>query len=105
MKSMPLVLSARRVLALGALLALAGCALKPPPETLPEGLVLTKGSEADIVYVRPGVDFGTYNQFYLVEPAIAFRADWKSDMTFPGGGAAPIVNDDDIKKMIDVGKK
>jgi hypothetical protein len=103
MKSLPLAPFPRRVLALGALLALAGCATAP--ESIPEGLVLVKDTQADTVYARPGVDFGKYTQFYLLEPNIAFRADWESDMAFPGGGAGMGISSSDMERIISMGKK
>jgi len=104
MKSTSLVKFSRRVLPLGALLVLAGCATTAP-ETIPEGLVLVKDTQADLVYARPGADLGKYTEFYLVEPTIAFRGDFQSDMNFRGGVATGGMNSDDMGRMIDMGKK
>ena len=95
----------RRVLGLGSILILAGCATTAP-DTIPEGLVRVQDTQADLVYARPGTDFGKYTEFYLVEPVIAFRADWQSDMAFrnpmAGGGS---ISSSDIERMKTEGKK
>ena len=103
MKSLPLVKFPRRVLALGTLLVLAGCATTPPPA--PEGLVVVKDTQADLVYARPGADLGKYTEFYLVEPTIAFRGDFQSDMNFRGGVATGGMSGDDMGRIIAMGKK
>lgn len=94
-----------RALAFGALCFLAGCATTAP-DAIPEGLVRIKDTQADLVYARPGVDFGKYTEFYLLEPTIAFRADWESDMAFrnpmSGGGS---ISSSDIERMKATGKK
>ncbi|MEJ1972514.1 MAG: DUF3313 family protein [Lacunisphaera sp.] len=105
MKSLLPLLSLRRVLALGVLIAFAGCATTPPPDTIPEGLVRVKDTQADLVYARPGVDFGKYTEFYLLEPSIAFRADFQGDMNFHGGIATGGMSGSDLQRMIDLGKK
>ena len=97
------LLCPRRVLALGSLLLLAGCATTVP-DAIPEGLVRVKDAQADLVYARPGVDFSKYTEFYLLEPTIAFRADWESDMAFPGHGGGSI-SDSDIERMKATGRK
>jgi len=102
MKMLSLPLN-RRVLALGSLLLLAACATTAP-DAIPEGLVRVKDTQADLVYVRPGIDFAKYTEFYLIEPTIAFRADWESDMALPGGGGGMITSSD-IERMKDTGKK
>ena len=103
MKTIPRLFP-RRLLAFGAILAFAGCATTSP-DTIPEGLVLVKDSQADLVYVRPGVDFGKYTEFYLVEPTIAFRADWQSDMAFRGPMAGGSISSSDVERMGAMGKK
>jgi hypothetical protein len=54
------------------------------PATSPEGLVLRPGKAARVVYVRPGVDFGQYKRFAILECPVAFRKDWQRDQASSG---------------------
>jgi hypothetical protein len=60
-----------------------------------------KGDE--LVYLRPGVDFSGYDQFFIVDPNVSFRKDWKSDAN--SGRRTNKVSDDDMAQMIATGKK
>jgi hypothetical protein len=66
-----------------ALMALPGIpaaqAKEKLPETSPEGLVLQKDTKLEVVYLRPGVNFGGYDKFAILECAVAFRRDWQQD--------------------------
>jgi hypothetical protein len=99
---LPLVAAGLLLSAL-VLISPANAAAPEPPDTTPEGLVRVKKSEAYLLYVRPGVDFAKYDMVVLVEPRIAFRANWKSDVNVNRPTAR--VSDDDMAKMIDAGKK
>ena len=74
-----------------------------PPETTPDGLALVKAAKADLVYRRPGVSFAGYTKILLVEPTIAFRKHWKTDINFET--PARPVSDDDMQKIIAKGKE
>lgn len=73
------------------------------PETTPDGLVLVKKTSADLVYHRPGVSFGGYTQVLLVEPTIAFRKHWKTDINFETPSRP--VTDADMQRIIAKGKE
>lgn len=73
------------------------------PETTPDGLALVKKTSADLVYRRPGVSFAGYTKILLVEPAIAFRKHWKTDINFET--PARPVTDADMQRMIAKGKE
>jgi len=71
-----------------ALALLAAASLLAGPafakkEALPavshDGLELRKGKVADVVYVRPGVDFSGYRRFAILECPVAFSKDWERD--------------------------
>jgi len=61
---------------------LAGVAMAKKEE-LPavshDGLELRKGKVADVVYVRPGVDFSGYKRFAILECPVAFSKDWERE--------------------------
>jgi len=78
-------------------------AAEGPPDTLPNGLVRVKKSEAGLVYVRPDADLSGYTQFLLVEPTIAFRKHWKNDIN--AQRPTDRISDSDMAKMITEGKK
>jgi len=82
-----------------ALRAIAAAA----PETTPDGLALVKKTTADLVYRRPDVSFAGYTKILLVEPTIAFRKHWKTDINFETPSRP--VSDDDMQKMITRGKE
>ena len=54
------------------------------PEQSPEGLVLQKGKVAQVVYVRPGVDFSKYQRFAILDCPVAFRKNWQRDQEESG---------------------
>ena len=49
------------------------------PETSHDGLVLVEGSRAQLVYTLPDADFSGYDSFYILEPGVAFRKNWRRD--------------------------
>jgi len=69
------------------LLIATACLLSGPSlakkEELPavshDGLELRKGKVADVVYVRPGVDFSRYKRFAILEVPVAFSKDWERE--------------------------
>ncbi len=61
---------------------LAGVAVagkEPLPAVSHDGLELRKGKLADVVYVRPGVDFSRYRRFAILECPVAFSKDWERE--------------------------
>jgi len=93
-----------RLVALGLMFVCAARALAAAaPEATPDGLVLVKKSPADLVYCRPGISFAGYTKVLLVEPTIAFRKNWKTDINFET--PARPVTDADMQKMIARGKE
>jgi len=66
---------------------LAGAALaadSQPPETTHDGLVRQTGRAAQLLYVRPGVDFSRYQRIAILECPVAFRKDWARDQARSG---------------------
>jgi hypothetical protein len=49
------------------------------PAVSHDGLELRKGKAAEVVYVRPGVDFSGYRRFAILECPVAFRKDWERE--------------------------
>jgi hypothetical protein len=49
------------------------------PAVSHDGLELRKGKVADVVYVRPGVDFSRYKRFAILECPVAFSKDWERE--------------------------
>lgn len=75
-----------------------------PPEISPEGLQkIAKPKEVDTAYVRPGVDFSTYQTVKLLEPQISFRKDWQRDQNTSRSMGR--ITDADMAKMVATGKK
>lgn len=73
----------RRTAALGMigtllLAASANAADKDLPAVSHDGLELRKG-RADVVYVRPGVDFSQYKRFAILDCPVAFSKSWERD--------------------------
>jgi hypothetical protein len=99
---LPSALTALSLLALTANIAI-GASPKDAPDSTPDGLVRVAKSEAALVYVRPGVDFSKYDAIILVEPTIAFRANWKSDVNV--NRPTDRVTDADMTRMIETGKQ
>lgn len=68
------------------LMAAAATAADDPglPATTHDGLVLSKGKVAKVLYVRPGVDFSQYKRIAILDCAVAFRKDWERDQAFSG---------------------
>lgn len=54
------------------------------PAVSHDGLELRKGKVADVVYVRPGVDFSRYKRVAILECPVAFSKDWERERK--GGG-------------------
>jgi hypothetical protein len=49
------------------------------PAVSHDGLELRKGKVAEVVYVRPGVDFSGYRRFAILECPVAFSKDWERE--------------------------
>lgn len=54
------------------------------PTTSHDGLVLSKGKVAKVLYVRPGVDFSQYKRIAILDCPVSFRKNWKSDQASSG---------------------
>jgi hypothetical protein len=66
--------------ALAVLLALgAASALGAEAPTNFDGLVPIPGAKADMAYVDPDADFSVFRQVTIVDPSVAFRANWERD--------------------------
>jgi len=61
---------------LAALSFNAPAAQDDPPEVTVDGLRLVHGTQAALVYARPGVDLSQYDRIYLVKPWVSFRKNW-----------------------------
>lgn len=69
------------------ILVTAGCLLSSTtmagkdelPAVSHDGLELRKGKVAEVVYVRPGVDFSGYQRFAILECPVAFSRDWERE--------------------------
>jgi hypothetical protein len=72
-----------RSLVVIAIACLAVMNAAPAKEQLPavshDGLELRKGKVADVVYVRPGVDFSRYKRIAILECPVAFSKDWERE--------------------------
>lgn len=66
-------------LLLGACLAAGPAFAKEDelPAVSHDGLELRQGKMADVVYVRPGVDFSGYRHVSILECPVAFSKDWQ----------------------------
>ncbi len=54
------------------------------PETSHDGLVLQKSKVAEILYVRPGVDFSGYKRVAILDCPVAFQKNWQRDQQRSG---------------------
>ncbi len=94
------------ILTVAVLLAPIGAFAKKQelPEMSEDGLhKVAKPKNADVAYIRPGVDFGTYNTIKVLEPYIAFNKNWKDNQN----SSRPMnkISDRDMEKMIARGKE
>ncbi|MCC7490294.1 MAG: DUF3313 family protein [Gammaproteobacteria bacterium] len=60
----------------------AALAKEELPKQTEDGLVLQKGEEAAVLYVRPGVDFSQYKRVAILDCPVAFRKNWDKDHRF-----------------------
>lgn len=68
-----------------SLLVIAPAQAKEPlPETSHDGLVLQKSKSAQILYVRPGVNFSGYKRVAILDCPVAFQKDWQRDQDRSG---------------------
>lgn len=63
-----------------------------------DGLTRVENSDADVAYVLPEADFGTYDRFIVLEPAVAFRRNWQRDVN-RSGGVSQRVSDSDMEQI------
>jgi len=54
------------------------------PETTDDGLVRQSGGAAQVLYLRPGVDFSRYQRIAILECPVAFRKNWERDQARSG---------------------
>ena len=74
------------------------------PATTPQGLVKVDRKGQELVYLRPGANFSAYDQFMIIEPAVAYRKDWRSDQN-AGRAGVDKITDADMQRMIAKGKE
>jgi hypothetical protein len=60
-----------------------------------DGLELRKGKVADMLYVRPGVDFSRYKRLAILECPVAFSKDWERERK----GGVDRISAKDMNKM------
>lgn len=96
------------IIGLSVLLAPLGLSAKKNelPEVTEDGLhKVKKPKNSDAAYVRPGVDFSGYNTIKVLEPYIAFRKNWQSDINSGTALGGNRITDRDMEKMIAKGKE
>lgn len=76
-KTIPVLLSLS-VIGAGAGFSTAALA-QDVPEMSHDGLTLVEDTKADLVYTLPDADFSVYDSFYIIEPMVAFRKNWRRD--------------------------
>jgi len=66
-----------------------------PPQTTPDGLVLTPSKNVELLYTRPGATLKGYTQVGLLDCYVAFTKDWAQDQESSG----VIVTADDMNRI------
>jgi hypothetical protein len=84
---------------LGLALLAAGCAVSTQKPEQQDGLVLQPSRGFDAVYLRPGVDFRTFNDIVLKPVEVAFDKDWDPNST--QRDLSRRLSQQDIQKMRD----
>lgn len=79
MTTMKKILSATASIVLGTLFAGPVLAADKPPAVSHDGLQLVEKARFDVVYRRPGVDFGVYSKIMLDPVEVAFKKQWTQD--------------------------
>lgn len=74
---------------------------KSLPEVSEDGLHLLKGTEARIVYAKPGATLEPYSKVMLVDCFVAFRDSYKRDYNLDQLGLSGQITDKDIEKIKD----
>ena len=70
------------------------------PEYTVEGLKLIPNtSEIAYVWAEPGADLSQYSRVYLVEPAVAFRSNWRRDFNRNQSSLASRVTSSDMDRI------
>ncbi|MCL4790940.1 MAG: DUF3313 family protein [Gammaproteobacteria bacterium] len=54
------------------------------PQTSHDGLVLQQSKTAQVLYLRPGVDFSAYKRVAILDCPVAFKKDWQRDQNRSG---------------------
>jgi hypothetical protein len=92
------VAAARWALAGLFLAVVAGCSSSPTaPEISHDGLVLQDNTKFGLVYAKPGVEIGSYENFAVHHCEVAFRKNWQRDQNSSRGGTAHRVTDSDME--------
>ncbi len=81
------------------LLATAALAGQELPAVDADGLHLVKGSKVRVAYVRPGVDFGTFNKVMLLDCFVEFREKWAREYNLDAVGLQGRVSDRDVERI------
>ena len=68
----------RALLAIFLLAAASGAVTEDTPERF-DGLVPVPDSKADMAYFDPDADFSVFRQVAILDPTVAFRANWQRD--------------------------
>lgn len=86
-----------------ALLVFAGSsqllAKESPPAVSSEGMVLQKGKDAQVVYLKPGATFGQYNQVAIIDAYVEFSENWQRDYNRDVRGVQGRVSTKDMDRM------
>ena len=69
------------------------------PEFSHDGLQRVINSKAALAYVKPGVDLSTYDQFMILECAVAFKKDWQKDFNRDRLSTSRRITDKDMESM------
>lgn len=103
---MKLSKTSQRLFLLGTasvIFALAGAsavqAKQSAPEVSPEGMVLQKSKDAQVVYLKPGATFDKYDQVAIIETYVEFSKDWQRDYNNNVMGLQGRVSTEDMDRM------
>lgn len=59
-------------------------AAEQPPQTTPEGLVLTPSKNVELLYTRPGATLKGYDKVGLLDCYVAFKKNWQQEQNETG---------------------
>lgn len=81
---------------LAIVLAVTAAAQENPATTSFDGLVKVDSAKAPMAYIDPDADFSVYRRIAIVEPYVAFRANWRRDQNLDYG---KVVRDSDMERI------